>query len=228
ITEKLYLNDHINFLKFRSIKPPGMLVHPVGRHVYNTLINYLHHRYHEKDENVVPRLCHRLDKDTTGLVVVAKDAYVHREVMYQFENRLLHKEYLALVHGRLPEGFSRVDLPIGEGRCLRSSLEHEQLKPSSTSLATEAEFEDYALIRCTPHTGRQNQIRIHLSASGYPIVGDQRFGNVSPPFGFPQRHLLHSEKLRFYHPRLKTDIELCAPPAADFQTLVEELAHDAP
>lgn len=208
-------------------KPPGLLVHPVGRHVYDTLMNYMHHDYQgqktEDGERIVPRLCHRIDRDTTGVLVVGKDPHVHRQVQYQFENRLVHKEYLALVEGRYPLVTGSIEIPIGEGRCLRSCLEHRLLKPSCTRVRRVQRFPRYTLLACTPLTGRQNQIRVHLAASGFPIVGDERYGHGKAPTGFPERFLLHSRRLRFYHPRWKTLLELTAPLPEDFRELLSDL-----
>jgi len=206
-------------------KPPDMLVHPVGRHVYDTLINYLHYRYHEsgpKGSEIIPRLCHRLDKDTTGVVVIAKNTYVHREVQYQFENRFVAKRYVSIVEGLVPDDLREVDIPIGEGRYLRTALEADVLKASQTLVDVIERHEDYTVVRCTPLTGRQNQIRVHLAASGFPVVGDVRYGaQPTPDTGsrrdWPARYLLHSEYLRFWHPRLKTEIELSAEPPEDFR-----------
>lgn len=229
-------------------KPPGLLVHPVGRHVYDTLINHLHHRYRsargEDGEPVVPRLCHRLDKETTGVVVVAKDPWVHREVMGQFEQRLVSKEYVALVRGAHREDSALLSVPIGEGRCLRTCLEHDVLKDSRTGVRVIARFAappapdsrhdpadpaappgdgGLTLVACVPHTGRQNQIRVHLAASGHPLIGDTRYGGGSPPEEFPRRYLLHSRAIRFYHPRIKSQVEIAADLPADFRELIERL-----
>ncbi|MEC8935038.1 MAG: RluA family pseudouridine synthase [Planctomycetota bacterium] len=209
-------------------KPPGMLVHPVGRHVYDTLINYLHHRYHSIDagqEEVIPKLCHRLDRDTTGVVVVGKKNYVHRDVQQQFEKRTVSKSYLALANGLFPPDRNEIDIPIGEGRCLKSALEQEPLKDSRTLVTVLDSYGDHTLLRCVPCTGRQNQIRIHLAAVGHPIAGDERYGGDSPGErqerrDWPLRYLLHSESIRFWHPRLKQDIELAAPLPPDFQALL--------
>ena len=209
-------------------KPPGMLVHPVGRHVYDTLINYLHHRYHcpaPNGEEVVPRLCHRLDRDTTGVVVVGKKTYVHREVQVQFEKRLVSKTYLALANGQFSADLKEINLPIGEGRCLQSALENEALKESRTLVTVLKRYDDCTLLRCSPCTGRQNQIRVHLAATGHPIAGDERYGGDSPGDlprrrSWPLRHLLHSESIRFWHPRLKQNLELKAPLPPDFQELL--------
>jgi 23S rRNA pseudouridine1911/1915/1917 synthase len=209
-------------------KPPGLLVHPVGRHVYDTLINYLHHRYRghagEDGRPVVPRLCHRIDRDTTGVLVAAKEAWTHREVQAAFERRRVAKEYVALAVGRYPEERSTLDAPIGEGRSLETCLEHAALKASETSVRVLARFEEHTLLACVPHTGRQNQIRVHLAAAGHPIAGDDRYGGGRPPGGFPPRYLLHSRLLRFHHPRLKCAVEVTAPLPADFQALLDRLA----
>ncbi|MBI4602603.1 MAG: RluA family pseudouridine synthase [Planctomycetes bacterium] len=208
-------------------KPPGLLVHPVGKHVYDTLLNHLHHRYRgasgEDGQPVRPRLCHRLDVDTTGVLVVGKEPQTHRDVQRQFETRLVEKEYVALVAGAYPDGEDTLEVPIGEGRCLRTCLEHEVLKASRTGVRVLRRFERHTLVACVPHTGRQNQIRVHLAAAGFPLVGDERYGGGPSPEGFPRRYLLHSRSLRLYHPRLKLWTLLEAPLPEDFRTLLESL-----
>lgn len=207
-------------------KPPGMLVHPVGPHVYDTLLNYLHHRYRGQTfpdgEPVRPRLCHRIDKETTGVVLVGKDTYVHNALRAQFEGRRISKEYVALVRGRYG-GDGEIDIPIGEGGDLASSLDHRCRKPSRTVVRALRRYRDATLLSCVPATGRQNQIRIHLAAVGHPIVGDERFGSNSPDPGFPERYLLHSRRLAFHHPREKLRVELEAPLPRDFAELLERL-----
>jgi len=207
-------------------KPPGLLVHPVGDHVYDTLINHLHFRYRlrqdEEGEAVRPRLCHRIDKETTGIVLVGLDPWVHDRVRYQFENRLVSKEYVALARGNYRGGDS-IDVPMGEGHDLPSSLAHRVLRPASTQVRVLERFEAYTLLACRPKTGRQNQIRIHLGSVGHPIVGDERFGDGPPPEGFPTRYLLHSRALRLEHPRLKSPLDLAAELPEDFRSLCARL-----
>lgn len=211
-------------------KPPHMLVHPTGTHVYDTLINYLHHRYQGRTEEgggpVRPRLGHRIDRDTTGVVVIGKDTYVHNEVRVQFESRRVVKEYHALVEGVFPTD-RVVDIPLGEGQDLESSLHHRVLKPSRTCVSVLERFEKATLVSCIPATGRQNQIRVHLAAVGHPLVGDTRFGGRPPSEGAPARYLLHSRSLRLLHPRLKCSMELIAPLPGDFEELLERLAAGA-
>ena len=208
-------------------KPPGLLVHPVGRHVYDTLINYLHHRFKdqigEDGAPVRPRLCHRLDRDTTGLLVAGKEAYVHRDVQMQFEDRVVSKEYIALVHGSYPRDEDTVEVPIGEGRTLETCLEHDILKESRTTVRVLKRYESHTLLQCLPHTGRQNQIRVHLASQGHAVAGDTQYGAPPPPREMPQRYLLHSSRLRFYHPREKLWVDLRAPLPPDFRALIEQL-----
>lgn len=208
-------------------KPPGLLVHPVGRHVYDTLINYLHHRYRntpgEDGQPLRPRLCHRIDRDTTGLLVIGKEAHVHRDVQMQFEDRVVSKEYVTLVLGSYPHDENTVELPIGQGRTLETCLEHDVLKASSTSIRVLKRYSNHTLLQCLPHTGRQNQIRVHLASQGFPIAGDVQYGAPPAPPEMPQRYLLHSSRLTFYHPREKLWVDLRAPLPMDFRALIDTL-----
>jgi 23S rRNA pseudouridine1911/1915/1917 synthase len=200
-------------------KPPGLLVHPVGRHVYDTLMNYLHYRYRERMETAPGfhlRLCHRLDKDTTGLVIVGKEHYVHHSVQRQLERRAVFKEYLALVEGAVSAALTRVETPLREGRDIASATTGPGLKPSRTDLRVIERFTRagaaYTWIAAHPRTGRQNQIRVHL-----------RYGAGTPPADFPGRFLLHSSRLRLYHPRLKSRLELEAPLPEDVEATLARL-----
>jgi 23S rRNA pseudouridine1911/1915/1917 synthase len=226
-------------------KPPGLLVHPVGRHVYDTLMNYLHFRYlpregearpvrpdrhaSEIDESISPRLCHRIDKDTTGIILVAKESYVHQRMQWQFQHRRVSKEYHALVAGRVPADLEEIKLPIGEGRDLAEAL-LPPLRPAHTLVKTLETFEgpsgSFSLLAARPVTGRQNQIRVHLAAIGHPIAGDRRYGGPSLP-GFPSRYLLHARSIRFDHPRRKCPVLLEADLPADFLALVTDLRGEA-
>ena len=223
-------------------KPPGLLVHPVGRHVYDTLINYLHYHYRDvmaaKGADTSPRessrkglfhlrLCHRIDKDTTGVLLVGKETYVHQSVQRQFENRLVSKRYLALALGRVPTDLDVIDRPLAEGRSLQECLGGADQKPSRTAVQVLETFEhngeSFSWIAASPLTGRQNQIRLHLAAVGHPIVGDQKFGSGPPPPQFPERFILHAQRLSFHHPRLKSRVILEAPLPGDVEALLETL-----
>ena len=208
-------------------KPPGMLVHPVGRHVYDTLMNYLHYRYRkamDASSEFHLRRCHRSDKDTTGVLRVGKDNFVHRSVQRQLEQRIMSKEYHALVVGHVPSDLNAIDRPIAEGRDLASALNGPGLKQSKTKIRVLRRFRDYTLVAANPVTGRQNQIRVHLAAVGHPLVGDERYSGPPSPDGFPPRFNLHARHLQFYHPRLKSIVELTAPLPAELEELLEQLS----
>ena len=165
-------------------KPPGTLVHPVGRHVYDTLMNYLHYRYRDAMEQCPDfhlRLCHRIDKDTTGVLLVGKDNYVHRSVQRQLEERTMSKEYYALVIGHVSGDLREIDRPIAEGRDLNTALNGENLKRSRTLIRVVRRFRDHTLVSASPVTGRQNQIRVHLASVGHSLVGDERYDGPPAP-----------------------------------------------
>ena len=216
-------------------KPPGVLVHPVGRTVSGTIINELHHRYRALNRRgsrpVVPRLCHRLDRDTSGVLLVAKTGIARCRLQDAFEADRVAKEYLAVVEGQPTSQV--IDLPITahldpQGASQnRLSRVAEDGKPSVTEVEVVATAAALAVVRCRPRTGRQNQIRAHLAAIGHPILGDTGYGSFRerwstrggdevPDIPFPNRALLHSARLEFPHPIWPARAVLAAPPAADF------------
>lgn len=221
-------------------KQPFLPVHPSGRHVHNTLINALHAKYRRPDDpdlDVVPRLCHRLDRETSGIVLVSKvDAY-RAALSTQFENRTVQKTYLALVRGRLEKEEGTVDLPIGPAVSsqlrVRMAIRFDGAGlPSQTSFRVQQRFRDYTLVECTPKTGRQHQIRVHLAALGHPIVGDKIYGPDEEYFIKyaadelteddlaaleMSRHALHAWKLRFWHPVAQEHREVTAPLWSDIR-----------
>lgn len=214
-------------------KPAGRLVHPTGRTIAGTVIDELHARYRELNERgaraVVPRLCHRLDRDTTGLLLVAKTAAARRALQEAFESDEVRKGYLAIVSGEPPEDEFEVDAAIAS-HLDRSRPHSNRLarlddggRPSRTRFAVLARGGGISVVHCMPITGRQNQIRIHLAAVGLPILGDAGFGGDRAPAGLaaalpvPRRALLHSFQLRFRHPVWGTERELRAPVAPDLR-----------
>ncbi|MBI4583648.1 MAG: RluA family pseudouridine synthase [Planctomycetes bacterium] len=208
-------------------KPPGILVHPVGKHVYDTVMNYLHYRYREvmnPESGIHLRLCHRIDQDTSGVLVIGKEEHSTRLVHRQFESRLVSKTYVALASGHLPDGLEEIDRPLREGRTLKEILSPIGAKPSITRIKILEKFTAGGLA-CTwlaakPITGRQNQIRAHLTSIGHPLVGDVRLGGPPAPPGFPRRFILHAQRLRFYHPRRHLELEIEAPLPEDVKKLV--------
>ena len=162
-------------------KPAGLTVHPVGRRLDGTLINLLHERYRSDNpkHDVVPRLCHRLDRETSGQILVAKDELAHAEVRRQFERLEVRKSYLALVEGVVADDSGWIDLRLGPDS--RSPI-RLKIAPRKDGLEALTEWRvqergrDVTLLECFPKTGRQHQIRVHLAAIGHPVIGDKLYG----------------------------------------------------
>lgn len=162
-------------------KPPGLPVHPSGRHHADTLIQRVHARYEESHlaRGLAPRLCHRLDRETSGIVLVAKNPDAHRRLATQFEDREVEKEYLAIVTGVPEREQGSITLPIGPARASRVRLKMTVAAdglPCRTDWRLLRAYGDCSLVACRIQTGRQHQIRVHLAAIGHPVVGDKLYG----------------------------------------------------
>lgn len=215
-------------------KAPGTVVHPVGRHVTDTVINAVHLRY--RATGVRPLIVHRLDRDTSGVLVLAKDMASRRLLGRAFEERRVQKTYLALTAGRPRPGHGVLDRPIGpdpeSGIRLKVACVPDG-KPSRTGYRVLASPGAFSLVRCSPHTGRQHQIRVHLADAGHPILGDRLYGTPPPLYrgdlGLPgnprdpvlHRQALHAAELSFPHPRTGRRVVLTAPLAPDLAALME-------
>lgn len=198
----LYEDDHLVALD----KQPGIVVHPVGRHLFNTLINALHLRYRRPDDpaaDIVPKLCHRLDRETSGVLLVSKDDRIRPSLSFQFLNRLVEKEYFAIVEGVVEAEEGEVDGPIGPSR-LGDHRMRREVRPDGLAARTGyhvlARGPAQTLVAAHPHQGRTHQIRVHLDHIGHPVVADPVYGDArTPPAGSLDRQALHNRKLRFYH-----------------------------
>jgi 23S rRNA pseudouridine1911/1915/1917 synthase len=218
-------------------KPPGMAVHPSGRHVADTLIQRVHRRFRAGNDDLrLPiRLCHRLDLETSGVILVAKGDRNHAELMRQFEDREVEKEYLAVVRGVPDVDAGVIELPIGPSRTGEVRLKMACIPdglPSRTRWHVLERRAGCALVSCLPHTGRQHQIRVHLDAIGHPLVGDKLYGLGEEYFlrhaqgeldaadldalGLP-RHALHNRRLVFTSPSTAARVEVTSPLAADLR-----------
>lgn len=197
-------------------KPPGMVVHPTYRNWSETLLNGLLWHVRGKD-GVRPSIVTRLDKDTSGLVLAATDPRVQAIVQRDMAAGQVRKEYLALVAASLPPGEAGViELPLA-----RSAEDRRLVVVSDAGVACETRYEVLAtaggrsLLRCELVTGRTHQIRVHLAARGWPIVGDSTYGvQVSDA----SRQALHAWRLRLPHPRTRATVELASPWPADLPT----------
>jgi 23S rRNA pseudouridine1911/1915/1917 synthase len=162
-------------------KPAGQAVHPAGKTLTGTLIQDVHARYGEGGELAVPvRLCHRIDKETSGVVLLAKGERAHRQIRKQFERHTIEKEYLAIVHGQPADDAGTIDLPLGPAHAspVRMKITVQAGGwDSHTGWRVLERHGRYALLACRPLTGRQHQIRVHLAAIGHPLVGDKLYGD---------------------------------------------------
>jgi 23S rRNA pseudouridine1911/1915/1917 synthase len=220
-------------------KPPGLVVHPGAGHRAGTLLNALvHHCPDLKDIGEVsrPGLVHRLDKDTSGLLVVAKTALAHAALVAQFQAHAITKIYQALVWGRLPEVEGRIEKEVGRHPTTRQkmSVHARRGKPAVTFWRVIQEFPGpLSLVELSPQTGRTHQLRVHMASEGHPVLGDATYGGgVSRLTGHPAlaglkglvlRQLLHARRLGITHPRTGEPLNWEAPLPEDFQVVLDRL-----
>ena len=204
-------------------KPAGVVVHPSYKHAAGTLFNgILGYLGQGATSDDAPRLLHRLDKDTSGVLLVSKSLAVHRKAQRTMTAGLASKTYLAVVHGQPRPGSGAITFPLGgDPRDRRRVAVREDGSPSETRYTVVARGEHAALVRCELITGRMHQIRVHLSASGWPIVGDQVYGQ--PGDAFP-RQALHAWRLTLPHPASGAPLALEAPLPGDLVELCDTLA----
>ena len=219
-------------------KPAGMVVHPAAGHETGTLVNALLH--HVDDLSGIggekrPGIVHRLDRGTSGLMVVAKNDAAHEELARQFHDREVEKEYLALVWGEVMAG-RRIDAPIGRDpndrkKMSAASLRVRRSRSAVTRIVRAEHFGPaLTLAQVAIHTGRTHQIRVHLSAIGHPIVGDAVYGGVHRRVPGDLRMLTHLERpflhaahLVFKHPEDGRTMDFVSPLPADLQTVLDEV-----
>ena len=215
-------------------KPAGMVVHPAAGHAEGTLVNALLH--HVRDLSGIggelrPGIVHRLDRGTSGLMVVAKHDRVHAELARQFREREIEKEYVALVWGVVRQG-RRIDLPIGRDPVDRKkiSARSRRAREAVTRITRAEPLDGVTLVRVAIATGRTHQIRVHLSAIGHPVVGDPTYGGRRrhPPAHLRivqplDRPFLHAARLAFTHPRDGRRIVVSCALPDDLQDLAGEI-----
>jgi 23S rRNA pseudouridine1911/1915/1917 synthase len=220
-------------------KPPGLVVHPGAGHRDGTLLNALvHHCPDLKDIGEVsrPGLVHRLDKDTSGLLVVAKTGLAHAALVAQFQVHAITKIYQALVWGRLPDTQGRIEKEVGRHPSMRQkmSVHARRGKPAVTFWKVIKEFPGpLTLVQLSPQTGRTHQLRVHLASEGHPVLGDATYGGgVSRLAGHPgllglkglvHRQLLHAWRLGITHPRTGEELVWEARLPEDFQAVLDRL-----
>jgi 23S rRNA pseudouridine1911/1915/1917 synthase len=206
-------------------KPAGMVVHPAAGHEAGTLVNALLGAYPtlEAGDEGRPGIVHRLDRDTSGLIVVAKTTRALEHLRGQFKGRQVHKTYLALVHGHPPTAEGVIEAPVGRDPHHRQRMAVlPGGRPARTVFRRLAELGDYSLLSLQPETGRTHQIRVHLAWLGVPVVGDRIYGRRRDDLGAP-RQLLHAWRLSFERPGGRGTVDLAAPLPADIQDVLSRL-----
>ncbi|HEM5036310.1 TPA: RluA family pseudouridine synthase [Streptococcus suis] len=206
-------------------KPQGMVVHPSAGHTSGTLVNAL--LYHVKDLSGIngvlrPGIVHRIDKDTSGLLMIAKNDDAHTKLAAELKDKKSLRKYWAIVHGNLPNDRGVIEAPIGRS-------EKDRKKQAVTAKGKEAvtrfqvleRFGDYTLVELTLETGRTHQIRVHMAYIGHPVAGDEAYGPRKTLKGHGQ--FLHARTLGFTHPRTGEVVEFTAEAPAIFQEALEKL-----
>lgn len=206
-------------------KPAGMIAHPVGPvdggTVANAVQNFLD-RQTCLPGLLRPGIVHRLDRETSGVLVVAKDHLAHAGLTRQFERSEVAKVYLALVAGQPKVDAGTIDLPIGQQPgSLRMSAGADAIgaRPAVTNYRVIARFRSAALVEASPRTGRKHQIRVHLAAAGHPVLGDAYYGGAGASEG-GGRHALHAAGIVFRHPVTNAPLRIVAPVPEDFWRLL--------
>jgi len=223
-------------------KPPGVSVHPSKGHLTGSLIHRIHEAWRAAGaRGEVPHLCHRLDRDTSGVVLAAKDLLARSRLGRQFEKRTIEKTYLAVVSGVVAGNEGEIDLPLGHALTspvrLKMAVRHDAAaQPARTNWRVVRRLSGRTLLELRPRTGRQHQLRVHLAAIGHPILGDKLYLGGEEVFLralnedlteedrrllVHGRQALHAFRLTFEHPYTGRRTTLEAPLAADLQTLLD-------
>ncbi|MGG4546662.1 RluA family pseudouridine synthase [Rossellomorea marisflavi] len=206
-------------------KPKGMVVHPAPGHSSGTMVNGLMH--HCKDLSGIngvmrPGIVHRIDKDTSGLLMVAKNDKAHEHLVNQLVEKTVTRKYTAIVHGNIPHEYGTIDAPIGRDPKDRQSMTVvDNGKKAVTHFRVLDRYEDFTLVECELETGRTHQIRVHMKYIGYPLAGDPKYG---PRKTLPLNgQALHAGTLGFVHPRTGEYMEFHADLPEEFTKLIARL-----
>ncbi|EYT96123.1 RluA family pseudouridine synthase [Enterococcus mundtii] len=209
-------------------KPQGMVVHPSAGHAQGTLVNAL--MYHMKNLSSIngvirPGIVHRIDKDTSGLLMIAKNDQAHEALAQQLKDKTSLRKYIALVHGVIPHEKGTINAPIGRSKVDRKMQAiREDGKPAVTHFTVLERFENFTLVELQLETGRTHQIRVHMKYIGYPLAGDPVYGPKKTLKGNGQ--FLHAKLLGFTHPQTNERMTFEAPLPEVFEKTLEKLRKD--
>lgn len=212
-------------------KPAGMVVHPGAGNAQNTLVNAILHRWPEiirVGEAERPGIVHRLDKDTSGVLILARNETAYSWLVRQFKSRKTKKTYLALVDGEPPSPTGRIETAIGRDEKIRQRMAvvyGDKGKKAITEYYTLESYRDHTLLEVQPLTGRTHQIRVHLAFVGCPVTGDKIYGRRKKSLELP-RFFLHAHKLSIKLPGEEEPTEFTAPLAVDLQDILSTLERE--
>ncbi len=209
-------------------KPQGMVVHPSNGHWEHTLVNaILNHCDDLSGINGVirPGIVHRIDKDTSGLICIAKNDNAHNFLAEQLKDHTMNREYIALVRGVIKENSGTIDMPIGRsnGNRQKMAVDRENGKPATTHFFVSQRFPNHTLIRCKLVTGRTHQIRVHMSQIGFPVEGDQLYLGKTATKIYKHGQLLTAVKLILIHPKTKKEMSFEIDIPDYFKEIIEKV-----
>lgn len=212
-------------------KPRGMVVHPAPGHPDGTLVNALLFHCGDSLSGIGgerrPGIVHRIDKDTSGLLIAAKNDFAHQALSAQLADRSLSRRYEAVVRGRLREDAGTIDRPIGRHPAdrKRMAVTERNSRPAVTDWRVIARYNGYTHVECALRTGRTHQIRVHMASIGHPLLGDYTYGAPSPEKGL-EGQCLHARRLKFIHPRTLAHVELECPLPQYFTDVLARLGQE--
>lgn len=219
----IYEDDDIMIIN----KPQGMVVHPANGHYSGTLVNAL--MFQEDSLSSIngvirPGIVHRIDKDTSGLLCVAKNDKAHHFLAEQLQNHTMAREYIALVRGVIKENSGIIDMPIGRDPKARQKMAAvKEGKPATTNFTVVNRYKTHTLVKCQLVSGRTHQIRVHLSSIGFPVEGDPLYAGRNFDKLYKDGQLLTAYKLKLVHPSTKKEMEFEIPLPSYFEEVLAQL-----
>ena len=222
--EIVYEDSHLLVVN----KPKGMVVHPAPGNPDGTLVNAL--LWHCKGSlsgiggEIRPGIVHRIDKDTSGLIIAAKNDFAHAALAAQLKDHSLARTYVCIVCGKIKDDSGTIDAPIGRHPADRKKMAvtEKNSRSAVTHWRVLERFSGYTLVECKLETGRTHQIRVHMAYRGHPILGDMVYGHKKPELG-QDSQCLHAKELRFVHPRTGQPVTVCCELPDYFTALLEKL-----
>ena len=203
-------------------KPGNIVVHPTCQHPYETLANGVKAYLEAKNVHILTRFVNRLDRETSGVIVFAKNEYTQEILSKQMQKKIFEKEYLAVVHGVVSEDSGKIDFPIKRAPdSIMLRMTASDGEEAITNFEVVKRFKEHTLLRLRLETGRTHQIRVHCKAIGHSIVGDGLYSEIETDL--IGRQALHAEKIRFIHPITKEKMEITAKLSEDIEKLISKL-----